>query len=197
MAPSGATADGITPLEDCEVLARVNGEVILACEVGWEADLMVRQRLATIPPDQRSQVTPETVAELKKGIMQQLMMGRLDMTLFYSDFRASVPQANLEAIQASLADQYTKQELPKLMKRLGAEDLAELEDAVNGIDALLDTTSERLPASLLEPDIVFVSEVHDELVQELVLDEFDRADYLRSTAILLRILREARESSEN
>jgi hypothetical protein len=114
------------PMDECEVLARVNGQVIVARDVMWEAELMMQQRLAKLPPEQRASAPPQVIALAKRQLLQQMVMSRLDMALFYSDFRAKSPEANLEKIYESLSTEFDKRELPKLREALQAKDDAEL-----------------------------------------------------------------------
>ncbi len=43
--------ESVQPMAECEVLARVNDEVILASDLSWEAQFMLEQRLAKVPPE--------------------------------------------------------------------------------------------------------------------------------------------------
>ena len=113
------------PMRDCEVIARVNNEVIQACEVSWEVELMLQQRLAKMPPEVRAQAAAE-VDKAREAMTQQLVMSRLDMLLFYADFRSTVPTANVQAIQSGLVQPWNEREVPRLQKFLGAKNSAEL-----------------------------------------------------------------------
>jgi parvulin-like peptidyl-prolyl isomerase len=128
LAAATGVADKNTPqpMDECEVLARVNGQVIVARDVMWEAELMMQQRLAKLPPEQRANAPAQVIALAKRQLLQQMVMSRLDMALFYADFRAKSPDANLEKIHESLSAEFDKRELPKLRESLQAKDDAEL-----------------------------------------------------------------------
>ncbi len=114
-------------MAECEVLARVNDEVILASDLSWEAQFMLQERLAKIPPEMQAEVTPEKVEQLRQQIMQNNLMSVVEIRMIYGDFRRRVPQANLEGIYVKIDEEWEKKELPKLMKNLKVSSLAELD----------------------------------------------------------------------
>lgn len=107
----------LQPVDECEVIAKVNGELVLACELLWEANLRIEEL----------KVPREHQDDARRQLMQQLLMQKLDLLMLYSDFRRTVPQADLEKIHESLTKPFEEQELPKLMKQVGAEDQRELQ----------------------------------------------------------------------
>lgn len=170
------------PLRDCEVVARVNGEVILACELLWEVELIVQERLAGLPPEQVANVPPEVLEELREQVMQGLLMSRLDMTLFYADFRASVPQADLAAIHKNLNKQFEVQEVLQLAKRLEAEDRADIEKKLYELGTTLDERREEfykkmIARSWLTETVEFDREVtHEDMLAYYLEHESDYAN---------------------
>ncbi|TWT46927.1 peptidylprolyl isomerase [Botrimarina hoheduenensis] len=133
-----AHAGEAKPLAEAEVLARVNGEVIVAGDLLWEVELVLQERLAGVPPEQRDMIPAEQIAAIKRQLMQELLMSRLDMTLFYADFRSTVPNSNLKAIHESLEKQFNLTELPRLGKQLGVEDRDELIAKLNTLGTSLE-----------------------------------------------------------
>ncbi|MEM6328715.1 MAG: peptidylprolyl isomerase [Planctomycetota bacterium] len=113
--------DGVAPqpLDECEVIARVNGSVVLACEVMWQVNLMLEDNADKIPPGKE--------AEVRRMLMTRHLMQMLDMKILYSDFRRKAPQADLPSIHKNLAKPFNEQEVPALMKRVGVEDRSALE----------------------------------------------------------------------
>lgn len=107
------------PLTECEVIARVNGQVVTACEVLWQVNLMVEDKLDRIPPDE--------LPRIKRSLMQRHLMSMLDMKMLYADFRRKAPEADLAAIHQNLAETFDEQEIPSLMERVGVEKESELE----------------------------------------------------------------------
>lgn len=107
------------PMTECEVIARVNGQVVTACEVLWQVNLMIEDKLDRIPP--------EELPNIKRMLMQRTLMSMLDMKMLYADFRRKAPEADLAAIHENLAKTFDEKELPSLMERVGVEQPAELE----------------------------------------------------------------------
>lgn len=106
------------PVDGCEVIARVNGQVILSREVLWEANLILTEKADKIPPGKAD--------EVRNAIMQQRLMSMLDMKMLYADFRRKVPEANLAAIHESLSKRFEENDIPGLMKKVGVETPQEL-----------------------------------------------------------------------
>lgn len=123
----GSTLGAAERLPECEVIARVNGEVIQACELSWEVELMLQRRLSQLSPEARAAAPPEELEKARQAILRQLLTSHVDMALFYSDFRSSVPMANVAAIHESLEPAWEKSEKPRLRKQVGVETDAELE----------------------------------------------------------------------
>ncbi len=124
---NSSAAQDASPLEDCEVLARVNNQVILACELSWEVEMLLDKRLSELPPEQRAQIPPKEIKYIKDKLTEQILMNRLDMALFYADFRSRTPDADLTKIHESLNPLFVGKEIPELMQRVGVEDARELE----------------------------------------------------------------------
>ncbi len=183
---ANAESQGAQPLEDCEVLARVNSEVILACEIAWEADFVLNQRLATLPPEQVAQIPADELAKVKDQILEQMLMSRLDMALFYADFRSNAPQADLESIHKSLDASFLAQELPMMMKRLEAKSVKELEEKFVSLGTSLaerreDYNRKMIARSWLTETVKFNKEVtHDEMLAYYHEHEADYATPLRA-----------------
>lgn len=107
------------PVDECQVIARVGNQVVLACEVLWQVNLLLEDKLDQIPPDK--------VEEVRAQLIEQHLMMMLDLKLLYTDFRAKVPQADIGQIHNSLMEQFDEKEVPLLIKQLKVKDKAELE----------------------------------------------------------------------
>lgn len=107
---------GLQPVDECQVIAKINGELVLACELLWQTNLQIEEM--KVPAEHRAEAT--------RQIMEQLLMQKLDLLLLYSDFRRSAPQADLAKIHESLNDAFEEQELPRLLKEVGVEDERQL-----------------------------------------------------------------------
>lgn len=125
LAASGRAADeGMAPVTGCEVIARVNSEVILACDLEWQVRLMFEQRFGPLTPEM---LESPMYKEGRDQLLRQLIVSQIEVALLYSDFRSNAPQADLEAIHKQLGIGFEKEEVPKLQKTVGAEDRAQLE----------------------------------------------------------------------
>ncbi len=122
-------SNALRPVDECQVIARVNGEVILSCELLWQVNLQIEEAGGRMPPGQED--------EIRQQLMQQSLMQMMDMRMIYSDFRRNVPQADLSKIHESLADAFDKDELPRLMKVVGVEDRQNLEERLASLGTSL------------------------------------------------------------
>lgn len=113
------------PLTECEVIARINSEVILACELDWQVRLMFEQRFG--PEAAKVATTSPLMKGAREALMKQLIVGRIEMGLLYADFRSNAPQADMDSIKKQLSKPFEDGEVPRLMKQVGTEDRAEFE----------------------------------------------------------------------
>jgi hypothetical protein len=107
------------PIEGSEIIARVDGEVILASDVLWQVRQLIKMARQPIPP--------EHVAEAEAMLTQQLMMGMLDTKLLFADFKRTVPPENLPKISETLDGPFRESEIPRLITMLKLSNQAELE----------------------------------------------------------------------
>ena len=76
-------------LEGCQVIARVDDQVILACELLWRVNQMLEEYQRKAPPGQR---VPQDQLEItRKQLMQKEVAGMVDRKLLFNQFRRSVP----------------------------------------------------------------------------------------------------------
>ncbi len=106
-------------MPECQVLARVNGQVIVACDVLWQVNLILEKNKDRIPPDKLDEITHD--------LIRQHAMLMVDTRIAYGDFRVTVPQADIKSIHERLEPVFEEQEVPKLMKGVGVDDLRDLE----------------------------------------------------------------------
>lgn len=181
-AASIQAASNVSPLEDCEVLARVNSQVILACELSWEVEMLLDMRLSQMPDVQRDQIPPEELKLVKDKLTEQLLMSRLELALFYADFRSRNPQADVAKIEESLDTLFISKELPELMKRTGVKDVRELEVKLIQYGTSLeerrqDFNRKMIARSWLTETIEFEKEVTHEQMLEYYKEH--QADYAK------------------
>jgi len=136
--PSAVTSSPITPtlsskaqpLEGGEIVARVDGQIVLASDVLWQVNQLIAANRDRIPPDQ--------LQEAKRALMRQQVMGLLDTKMIYADFRRTVPAENLPSIQENLQEPFEKNEIPRLVKMLKMKDRNELSQLLEESGTSLD-----------------------------------------------------------
>jgi hypothetical protein len=107
------------PIEGTEILARIDGQVILASDVNWQVDQMIATARTPVPPEQ--------VAEARRMLSRQLVVGLIDTKLLYADFRRTAPAESLPQVEESVSEPFEEVELPRLMKVLKVNDRSKLE----------------------------------------------------------------------
>lgn len=106
-------------VEGDQIIARVDGQVILTSDVAWQVNQLIKMGGQPVPPEQEQ--------EVKRYLTQQLVMGLIDTKLLYADFRRNVPEEAMPKIEASLVKPFDEIEVPRLIKMLKAKDKGDLE----------------------------------------------------------------------
>jgi hypothetical protein len=119
--PLAQSASGKQPVtvDGSQVIARINGQVVQACEVLWMVNLMIEKNRDKIPPTQ--------LAEVRDVLIKKQLAALVDRKLLYDAFRRGVPAENLPKIEANLNDPFEQQELPLLMKQFNVNSQPDLE----------------------------------------------------------------------
>jgi parvulin-like peptidyl-prolyl isomerase len=119
--PVTATPPGQQPaaVDGSQVIARINGQVVQACELLWVVNLMLEKNKDKIPPDK--------VEEIRAQLMQRQLSSLVDRKLLYDAFRRGVPAENLPKIEENLVGPFEQQEIPLLMKQMNVGSRPELE----------------------------------------------------------------------
>jgi hypothetical protein len=107
------------PVEGAQVIARIDGQVVLASDLLWQVDQLIAMSSQPIPPEHREQA--------RMQLTERLLMGVIDTKLLYADFRRTVPAENLPKIDESIAGPFEEIEVPRLMKILKITDRAALD----------------------------------------------------------------------
>jgi hypothetical protein len=114
------------PIEGSEIIARIDGEVILASDVLWQVKQLVKMMTAQYAEAGRP-VPPEAIEDAERGLTRQLMLGMLDTKMIYADFRRKVPAEALPNISKSLEEPFEESEIPRLIGMLKLNNRDELE----------------------------------------------------------------------
>jgi parvulin-like peptidyl-prolyl isomerase len=112
-------------LEGCQVIARVDDQVVLACEVLWRVNQMLEEYQRKAPPNQR--VPQEQLEVTRKQLMQREVASMVDRKLLFNQFRRSVPAENMPKIEDNLREPFDAHEVPALMKQLNVDNKQDLE----------------------------------------------------------------------
>lgn len=163
------------PLDECEVIARINSEVILACELDWQVRLMFEQRFG--PQLKQLEGTPQ-YDQLRRDALKSLVLGRLEIGLLYADFRSNAPGADLPSIKEQLQEPFEKTEVPRLMKAMGVEDRADLDPKLRELGTSLVERREDFIRTMIAQTWIRQSVTFDrEVTHEQMLDYYhDHAD---------------------
>jgi parvulin-like peptidyl-prolyl isomerase len=126
-APAGSTltqADTAN-LEGCQVIARVDDQIVLACEVLWRVNQMLETFQKKTGSDQK--VPEDQLKGVRQQLMQKEVASMVDRKLLYGQFRHTVPTENLPKIEENLRQPFDQHELPSLMKQLNVDNQQDLE----------------------------------------------------------------------
>jgi len=126
--PTTPSKDPITPtasgggaqlLEGGQIVARIDGQIVLASDVLWQVDQLIEANRERIPD--------EKVGEARQALLRQQVMGLIDTKMLYANFRRQVPAENLPTIEENLEKPFEGQEVPRLMKMLKLNSRHELD----------------------------------------------------------------------
>ena len=117
---SGAptSVDKAQPLEGGEIVARVDGQIVLAGDVMWQVNKMLEANRDRIPPTE--------IENVQKMLLRQQTMGLIDTKLLYADFRRKVPAENIPKVEENLVKPFEESEIPRLVKVFEVESQVEL-----------------------------------------------------------------------
>jgi len=127
-----ALAQGPKSLDACQVIGRIDGQVILACELLWQVNLMLADNLDKIPPDQ--------LGPIRDQLLKRQLASVVDTKLLYGEFRRTVPAENLPKILENLKEPFEEREVPRLVKVLKVENRRELEQELIQLGSSLEDT---------------------------------------------------------
>jgi len=117
--------DDAANLEGCQVVARINSQIVLACDVLWRVNWTIESHLAKLPPDE--QIPPEELSAIRQHLLRREVASLVDRKLLYDEFRRAVPAENLPRIEEQLREPFEQHEVPALMKQLRVENQRDLE----------------------------------------------------------------------
>lgn len=119
-ATSSAPTTGAQPLEGGEIIARIDGQIVLASEVLWQVNQIIAAN--------RDRIPPQELEKFRRMLLRQQSMTLIDTKLLYADFRRTVPAENIPKIEENLIQPFEESEIPRMVKALEVKDRRELVD---------------------------------------------------------------------
>ena len=117
------------PIEAAQILAKVDGQVVLASDLLWQVNQMIADNLDRIPEDQ--------IETVRTTLLEKQLYGLIDTKLLYADFVSTVPSENIPKIRESLSKAFEEHEVPRLTKMLKVDNRAALEAKLAEFDGSL------------------------------------------------------------
>ncbi len=114
-----ASAADVATIDGCQMIARIDSQIVLACEVLWKVNSALEKNRDKIPPEQ--------FGEVRDHLLKREIGALVDRKLIYEEFRRSVPAENLPRVEENLIQPFEEHELPELMKQLNVNSQHELE----------------------------------------------------------------------
>ena len=111
-----------TQIAGSEIIARINGDVVLASDLNWQIDQMI----ASIA-ERGTQIPPNQMDQFRQVMLRRQVMGLVDTKLLYAEFRRTAPAEALPKVEESLKKAFEEFEVPRLLKVLKLNDRVELE----------------------------------------------------------------------
>jgi hypothetical protein len=108
-----------TSLDGCQIIARIDNQIVLACEVQWLVNSLIEQNQDKIPPQE--------IPALREQLLKREIASLLDHKLIYGEFLRNVPADRLPQIDEDLHEPFQEHEVPKLMEQLKVKDQRSLE----------------------------------------------------------------------
>jgi parvulin-like peptidyl-prolyl isomerase len=106
-------------LDGCQVIARIEGQVVLACEVLWEVNKIIEMQGDRIPSSE--------VESIRRQLVERQLATLLDRKLIYAEFRRTFPAERLPELEEGLRKPFEEEEVPRLMKVLEVDSRQALE----------------------------------------------------------------------
>jgi parvulin-like peptidyl-prolyl isomerase len=175
-APAGDAAN----LDGCQVVARIDDQIILACDVLWRVNLLIEQQMQRVGAQQ--EVTADMVAAVRQQLMKREVAALVDRKLLFNEFRRTVPAENLPRIEENLRQPFDEKEMPLLMKQLKANNQSDLEHELARLGSSLADTrrafNERIiAAEWIHSKVKINEEVSPEEMSAYYRDHLTTYDY--------------------
>lgn len=132
----GLTAADSANLDGCQVVARIDDQIILACDVLWRVNQMIETQMQKIG-DQAEKISDDQIAVVRRQLMRKEVASLVDRKLLYNEFRRNVPAENLPRIEENLKQPFEEHELASLYKQLHVDNKHDLEHELTRLGSSL------------------------------------------------------------
>lgn len=132
----GLTAADSANLDGCQVVARIDDQIILACDVLWRVNQLIETQMQKLG-DQTEKISADQIAVVRRQLMRKEVASLVDRKLLYNEFRRGVPAENLPRIEENLKQPFEEHELPQLYKQLHVDNKRDLEHELTRLGSSL------------------------------------------------------------
>lgn len=132
----GLTAADSANLDGCQVVARIDDQIILACDVLWRVNQLIETQMQKIG-DQAEKISDDQIAVVRRQLMRKEVSSLVDRKLLYNEFRRNVPAENFPRIEENLKQPFEEHELPSLYKQLHVDNKRDLEHELTRLGSSL------------------------------------------------------------
>ena len=129
-APAKQVSSELTRDNEVQILARINGEVILASEVLPLVDDIINANKAQIPPDQ--------LEAQRNLLIKQRMKSLIETKTLIAAARAKLPAEGIKNLEKNLGEAFDKDELKKLYTKTKTDNKPALEAELKKMGTSLD-----------------------------------------------------------
>jgi hypothetical protein len=123
--PAAKTQADSANLEGCQVVARIDDQIVLACDVLWRVNQLIEVQKQRMAPE--AKISPEQIEAVRQQLLKREVASMVDRKLLYNEFRRTVPAENLPRIEENLKEPFEERELPSLYKQLKVDNRRDAE----------------------------------------------------------------------
>lgn len=175
--PAGANRlseePGDNRFRPAEIIALVNGTPILAGDILGLVNETIQERLAEVPPEQRSQITPEELKSFQAQAFRDMLPNFIETKMVYLDFMRNIPSDRHKEMQERLDEQYGKLQLDKDMETAGVNSPAEFDMQLRTIGSSLEKKRRQfIERTIATEQIRQRAKINDEVTHQEMLDYY-------------------------
>jgi hypothetical protein len=126
VAPLTSAADAAN-IDGCQMIAKIDGQVVLACEVLWNINKRIEDVQKKLVAAGQPPIPPEELQKARLDLMKVEVASLLDRKLLYGEFRRTIPAERIPDVEETLREHFEGKELPLLMKQFGISGPVEME----------------------------------------------------------------------